>query len=122
MTSWRTLTKRIEKVLDERVKEVRITRRLTESPACLVADEHEMGRHLEQILKASGQQITMAKPIMEINPGHPIVGKLQDEKDDSRFGDWANILFDQALLSEGGQLEDPAGFVQRLNSIFLEMK
>ena len=116
------LTKRIEKVLDERVKEVRITRRLTESPACLVADEHEMGRHLEQILKASGQQITMAKPIMEINPGHPIVGKLQDEKDESRFGDWANILFDQALLSEGGQLEDPAGFVQRLNSIFLELK
>ncbi len=116
------LTKRIEKVLDERVKEVRITRRLTESPACLVADEHEMGRHLEQILKASGQQITMAKPIMEINPGHPIVGKLQDEADESRFGDWANILFDQALLSEGGQLEDPAGFVQRLNSIFLELK
>ena len=116
------LTKRIEKVLDERVKEVRITRRLTESPACLVADEHEMGRHLEQILKASGQHITTAKPIMEINPGHPIVGRLQDEADESRFGDWANILFDQALLSEGGQLEDPAGFVQRLNSIFLELK
>ncbi len=116
------LTKRIEKVLDERVKEVRITRRLTESPACLVADEHEMGRHLEQILKASGQQVTLAKPIMEINPGHPIVGKLRDEADESRFGDWANILFDQALLSEGGQLEDPAGFVQRLNSVFLELK
>ncbi len=117
-----TLTKRIEKILDEKVKEVRITRRLTESPACLVADEHEMGRHLEQILKASGQQLPATKPILEINPDHPIVGKLQDEEDDNRFSDWANILFEQALLSEGGQLEDPAGFVHRLNSIFLEMK
>ena len=116
------LTKRIQKVLDERVKEVRVTRRLTESPACLVADEHEMGRHLEQILKASGQEIPGSKPILEINPGHPIVGKLQDEADENRFGDWANILFEQALLSEGGQLDDPAGFVHRLNSIFLEIK
>ena len=116
------LTKRIAKVLDEKVKEVRITRRLTESPACLVADEHEMGRHMEQILKASGQQLPATKPILEINPGHPIVGKLHSEEDENRFGDWANILFEQALLSEGGQLEDPAGFVHRLNSIFLEMK
>ena len=116
------LTRRIGDVLDERVKEVRITRRLTESPACLVADEYGMGRHMEQILKASGQQIPMEKPILEINPDHPIVGKLQGEEDENRFGDWANILFEQALLSEGGQLEDPAGFVHRLNSIFLEMK
>lgn len=116
------LTRRIGDVLDERVKEVRITRRLTESPACLVADEYGMGRHMEQILKASGQQIPMEKPILEINPDHPIVGKLQNEEDENRFGDWANILFEQALLSEGGQLEDPAGFVHRLNSIFLEMK
>ena len=116
------LTKRIEKVLDERVKEVRITRRLTASPACLVADEYGMGRHMEQILKASGQQMPMEKPILEINPDHPIVGKLQNEEDENRFGDWANILFEQALLSEGGQLEDPAGFVHRLNSIFLELK
>ena len=116
------LTERIKKVLDEKVKEVRITRRLTESPACLVADEHEMGRHMEQILKASGQQLPATKPILEINPGHPIVDKLHSEEDENRFGDWANILFEQALLSEGGQLEDPAGFVHRLNSIFLEMK
>ena len=116
------LTRRIGDVLDERVKEVRITRRLTESPACLVADEYGMGRHMEQILKASGQQIPMEKPILEINPDHPIVGKLQNEEDENRFGDWANILFEQALLSEGGQLEDPAGFVHRLNSIFLELK
>ena len=116
------LTKRIGDALDERVKEVRITRRLTESPACLVADEYGMGRHVQQILKASGQQIPVEKPILEINPDHPIVGKLQIEEDENRFGDWANILFEQALLSEGGQLEDPAGFVHRLNSIFLEMK
>ena len=116
------LTRRIGDVLDERVKEVRITRRLTESPACLVADEFGMGRHMEQILKASGQQVPVEKPILEINPDHPIVGKLQNEEDENRFGDWANILFEQALLSEGGQLEDPAGFVHRLNSIFLEMK
>ena len=116
------LTKRIEKALDERVKEVRITQRLTESPACLVADEYGMGRHMEQILKASGQQAPMTKPILEINPIHPIIGKLQNEEDDNRFGDWANILFEQALLSEGGQLEDPAGFVRRLNNIFLELK
>ena len=64
----------------------------------------------------------MEKPILEINPDHPIVGKLQNEEDENRFGDWANILFEQALLSEGGQLEDPAGFVHRLNSIFLELK
>ena len=116
------LTRRIGEVLDERVKEVRVTRRLTESPACLVAGEHELGRHMEQIMKASGQQVTAAKPILELNPGHPIVGKLQNEEDENRFGNWANILFEQALLSEGGQLEDPAGFVHRLNSIFLELK
>ncbi len=81
-----------------------------------------VGRHLEQILKASGQQLPATKPILEINPDHPIVGKLQDEEDDNRFSDWANILFEQVLLSEGGQLEDPAGFVHRLNSIFPEMK
>ncbi len=115
------LTDRIAKVLDERVKEVRITRRLTESPACLVMDEHEMGRHLEQILKASGQEIPDSKPILEINPHHPIVEKLQNEADENRFSDWANILFEQALLSEGGQLDDPAGFVHRLNSMFLEL-
>ena len=117
-----SLVGRIGEALGERVKEVRITRRLTESPACLVADEHEMGRHLEQILKASGQQIPAAQPILEVNPDHPVVAQLRDEQDENRFGDWANILFEQALLSEGGQLDDPAGFVRRLNSIFLELK
>lgn len=111
------LTQRVKQALDERVKEVRVTRRLTDSPACLVADSHELGRHLEQILQATGQQVERAKPVLEINPRHPIVEKLKNEQNDERFGDWAGLIFDQALLSEGGQPEDPAGFVRRLNKL-----
>ena len=111
------LTQRVKQALDERVKEVRVTRRLTDSPACLVADSHELGRHLEQILQATGQQVPRAKPVLEINPRHPIVEKLKNEQNDERFGDWAGLIFDQALLSEGGQPEDPAGFVRRLNKL-----
>lgn len=111
------LTQRVKQALDKRVKEVRVTRRLTDSPACLVADSHELGRHLEQILQATGQQVARAKPVLEINPRHPIVEKLKNEQNDERFGDWADLIFDQALLSEGGQPEDPAGFVRRLNKL-----
>lgn len=115
------LAKRIKDVLEEQVQDVRITHRLTSSPACLVADEHDMGRHLEQIMKASGQTFKGAKPILEVNPEHPIVARLKDESEQQRVEDWSHILFDQALLSEGGKLEDPAGFVHRLNSVFLEL-
>ncbi len=115
------LTGRIQQALGEKVKAVRVTHRLTDSPACLVSDEHDMGRHLEQILKASGQEISTAKPVLEINPGHPIINKLKQEADDERFHDLSNIIFDQALLSEGGQLTDPASFVQRLNNMLLEL-
>ena len=111
------LTQRVKQALDERVKEVRVTRRLTDSPACLVADSHELGRHLEQILQATGQQVERAKPVLEINPRHPLVEKLKSEQNDERFSDWAGLIFDQALLSEGGQPEDPAGFVRRLNKL-----
>lgn len=110
---------RIYKSLGERVKEVRISHRLTTSPACLVADEHEIGAHLERLLKATGQQISGSKPIMELNPEHPIVKRLGEESNAQRFDDWAHILFDQALLSEGGQPDDPAGFVKRLNEMFV---
>jgi molecular chaperone HtpG len=110
---------RIYKSLGERVKEVRISHRLTSSPACLVADEHEIGAHLERLLKATGQQISGSKPIMELNPEHPIVKRLGEESNAQRFDDWAHILFDQALLSEGGQPDDPAGFVKRLNEMFV---
>lgn len=112
------LAKRIKEILGEKVKDVRTTSRLTSSPACLVSDENDMGRHLEQILQASGQSIPGSKPILEINPEHLLVDRLNQEADEDRFADWSHILFDQALLSEGGQLEDPAGFVHRLNDVF----
>ena len=115
------LVKHIKEVLDEKVKEVRVTSRLTTSPACLVSDDNDMGRHLEQILKASGQSIPGAKPILEINPDHPIIQKIIAEKDDDLFSDWSHILFDQALLSEGGQLSDPGNFVNKLNSMIVSM-
>ncbi len=115
------LVERIRKALDERVKEVRVTLRLTESPACLVADEHDMTAGLQRMLKAAGQNVPMAQPILEINTQHPLVQRLQAEVDDSRFGDLAAVLFDQSLLAEGGRLEDPAGFVKRLNQLMLDM-
>lgn len=115
------LVERIKKVLESRVKDVRTTRRLTTSPACLVTDEHDLGRSLERILKASGQNIPTSKPILEINPAHPVIKHLKQETDESVFADWSNILFEESLLSEGGQLDDPAGFVQRLNQMFLRL-
>ncbi len=112
------LAKRIETVLGEKVKAVRSSTRLTTSPACLVNDESDMGRHMEQILKASGQVVPTAKPILEINPEHLLVQRLAQETNESQFADWSSILFDQAVLSEGGQLDDPATFVHRLNTAF----
>ena len=117
----KALTERIGKALGERVKEVRVTLRLTESPACLVADEHDMTAGLQRMLKAAGQKVPMAKPILEINAEHPLVQRLQAETADSQFADFAAVLFDQSLLAEGGQLEDPAGFVKRLNQLMLAL-
>jgi len=117
----KALTERIGKALEEKVKEVRVTLRLTESPACLVADEQDMTAGLQRMLKAAGQKVPMAKPILEINAGHPLLQRLQAETDDSRFADFAAVLFDQSLLAEGGQLEDPAGFVKRLNQLMLAL-
>ncbi|MCH8976754.1 MAG: molecular chaperone HtpG, partial [Proteobacteria bacterium] len=114
------LLAKIKKILESKVKDVRVTNRLTHSPACLVADEHEMGRNLQRILQASGQDVPMSKPILEINIDHPVVKKL-GEAEDEQFEDWSLILFDQALLSEGGELEDPAGFVHRLNNMFMAL-
>jgi len=118
---FKALIDKIGGVLGERVKEVRITHRLTDSPACLVSDQHGMSANLERLLKAAGQKVPDSKPILEINPKHPIVQGLQYESDDARFGDWSHILFDQALLAEGGQLEDPGSFVKRLNQMLLQM-
>ena len=115
------LLERIQGALKERASAVRTTERLVDSPACLVADEHGLGTNLERILKAAGQNVPGAKPILEINPSHPIVKRLKAETDETRFNDWSQILFDQATLAEGGQLDDPAAFVKRLNELLLTL-
>jgi molecular chaperone HtpG len=114
------LTGKIETSLSGRVKEVRVTHRLTDSPACLVADEDDMSGNMARMLKAAGQKIPESLPILEINPQHPVVIRLKAET--QHFDDWAAVLFDQALLAEGGQLDDPAGFVKRINHLMLEMR
>jgi len=115
------LVERMQKALEDRASGVRITHRLTDSPACLVSDEFGMSTHLERMLKAAGQPVPQSKPILEINPSHPIVERLKQETDDARFADWSHILFDQATLAEGGHLEDPASFVKRLNELLLTL-
>jgi len=115
------LLDRMQVVLKDRASAVRTTERLTESPACLVSDEHGMSTNLERILKAAGQKVAGMKPILEINPDHPVVRRLKAVTDEARFADWSHILFDQALLAEGGQLDDPAGFVKRLNTLMLTL-
>jgi molecular chaperone HtpG len=111
------LLRALKAALADKVKDVRLSRRLTESPSCLVADEHDMGGNLARILKAVGQKVPSTRPILEINPGHALIRRLQPG--DARFADWAGLLFDQALLAEGGQLDDPAGFVKRTNELML---
>ncbi|AKH37136.1 MULTISPECIES: molecular chaperone HtpG [Nitrosomonas] len=115
---YKELTTKMKEVLGERIKDVRVTFRLTESPACLVVDAYDMSGNLERMLKSAGQKVPNTKPILEINPHHPMVQRLKYEE--TKFSDWSNILFDQALLAEGGQLEDPATFVKRLNDLLLQ--
>jgi molecular chaperone HtpG len=117
--AYRELVERIRRALGERVKDVRITARLTASPACLVADAHDPGANLQRILRSVGQDVPRFKPVLEVNPGHPMVQRLKYEE--KRFAEWAELLLDQALLAEGGQLDDPAGFVKRLNELMLEL-
>ncbi|MCY4426239.1 MAG: molecular chaperone HtpG [Halieaceae bacterium] len=116
-----SLVERLQQVLDEQVQEIRASTRLTESPACLVVGEHDMGSQMRRILEAAGQKVPDSKPILEVNPGHPLLEKLDAEPDEERFADLANIVFDQALLAEGGQLSDPAAYVSRLNKLLLEL-
>jgi len=113
------LLERMKGVLGERVAGVRVTHRLTESPACVVTGEHDISAHFERLLKAAGQKGPNVKPTLEINPSHPLVARLNSEQNDKRFGDLTQILFEQALLSEGAQLEDPGAFVRRLNNLLL---
>jgi molecular chaperone HtpG len=113
------LIERIQKALGEQVKEVRVTHRLTDSPACLVAGEHDLSGNLARMLKAAGQNAPESKPVLEVNPSHRLVEKLKVEKDETKFNDYTRVLFDQALLAEGGQLDDPASFVRRVNALLV---
>lgn len=115
------LLKGISKALGEKVKEVRVSSRLVESPACLVVDDYDMSQNLARVLKQLGQDAPMPTPIMELNVEHPLVERLEQEEDKNRYSELAELLYDQALLAEGGQLEDPAGFVHRLNRLMLDM-
>ena len=115
------VVEKVQTALGDKVKEVRATVRLTDSPACLVAGEHDMSAHLERMLKAAGQKVEASKPTLEINPEHVLVKRLAEESDAGRAADLAQVLYDQALLAEGGKLEDPATFVKRINKLLLEL-
>lgn len=115
------LTERMTKVLADDVTAVRITHRLTDSPACLVVANDEMGAQMRRLLESAGQAVPESKPTIELNPEHPLVKKLDQEPDEDRFADLAKVLFDQASLAEGGSLNDPAAYVQRLNKLLLEL-
>lgn len=118
-TEHQDIIDKMKEALVDKVKDVRVTLRLTESPACLVADTYDMSGNLERLLKQAGQKVTPTKPILEINPHHPMVARLKTEE--THFEDWSHILFDQALLAEGGHPEDPAAFVKRLNELLLSV-
>jgi molecular chaperone HtpG len=111
------LVEKMKEALEGKAKDVRLTFRLTDSPSCLVADEGDMSGYLQRMLKAAGQNAPQAEPILEVNPEHPLVKALQT--DNANFADWCHLLFDQALLAEGGALEDPASFVKRTNALLL---
>ena len=113
------LLEKVRESLGERVSEVRSSQRLTDSASCLVLGEQEMALHLQRLLEQAGQTVPDSRPVLELNPGHPLVDKLQSEEDSERFTDLALVLFEQALLSEGGSLTDPAGFVKRVNDLLL---
>lgn len=115
------LVERLKSSLGEKVADVRITNRLTDSPACLVLGEQDMGLQMRQIMEAAGQAVPDTKPTFEVNPEHPLIEKLDKEADEDRFGDLASVLFDQAGLAAGAQLDDPASYVARLNKLLLEL-
>jgi len=117
-TDYKELVEKMKTALADKAKDVRVTFRLTDSPACLVADEHDVAGNLQRMLKAAGQKAPDTKPILEINPNHPLVQRLKYEE--AKFGDWSHLLFDQALLAEGGLLADPASFVKRMNEMLLD--
>uniref|UniRef100_UPI003750ED86 molecular chaperone HtpG n=1 Tax=Undibacterium sp. TaxID=1914977 RepID=UPI003750ED86 len=118
-TQFKDLVEKMKTALADKAKDVRITFRLTDSPACLVADDNELSGNLVRMLKAAGQAAPESKPILEVNPDHPLVQRLKYEE--AKFNDWSHILFDQAALAEGGTLDDPSAFVKRLNEMLLNV-
>jgi molecular chaperone HtpG len=118
---FKDLVERIKDVVGEKVEEVRITHRLTDSPVCLVVNDDEMGMQMRRILESAGQEVPATKRIFELNPKHPLVEKLKAEQDSERFSDLTLVLFDQSMLAEGGQLDEPSSYVQRLNNLLLEL-
>lgn len=116
-----SFVERLKTVLSDDVEEVRVTHRLTDSPACLVLGEADMGAQMRRILEQAGQAVPESKPTIEINPEHPLIEKMDKEADEDRFADFASILFDQASLAEGGSIKDPAAYVKRLNKLLLEL-
>ncbi|RAU18425.1 molecular chaperone HtpG [Nitrincola tibetensis] len=115
------LIERIKPVLAEQVSDVRVTHRLTDSPACLVLGDYDMGLQMRKIMEAAGQKVPDTKPIFELNPEHPLIVKLDQEPDEERFSELAKILFDQAQIAAGGQLDDPSAYIARLNKLLLEL-
>lgn len=115
------LLERVKKALGDKVREVRVSSRLTDSPTCLVVEEHDMSANLARVLKSVGQTAPETKPTLELNLNHPLLRRLNSETDETRFADLSHILFDQAMLAEGGALEDPASFVSKINSLMLNM-
>lgn len=115
------LINRIKAVLESETSDVRASTRLTTSPACVVLGEHEMALHMQQLMKQAGHEVPGSKPVLEVNPEHPILGLLDQEQDDDQFASWSRLLLDQAMLAEGGQLEDGAGFVKRMNEMFMAL-
>jgi molecular chaperone HtpG len=115
------LLKKLRRLLRDEVETVRVSRRLVDSPACLVLSEHDVGRQMRQLLEAAGQKLPETKPIFEINPSHPLVQRLSAESDEGRFEDLAKVLVDQARLAEGSSLEDPGAYVRRMNRLLLEL-
>lgn len=119
--SYADFVKRLQEVLKEEVEEVRVTHRLTDSPACLVVGEHDMGAQMRRLLESAGQKVPESKPSIEVNPQHALVQKMDREADEDRFSDLAHVLFDQANLAEGGSLKDPAAYVRRLNKLLMDV-
>lgn len=118
--SYEELIKKMQTILESKVKEVRLSHRLTSSPVCLVRDQTSLGPQMERLLKAAGQAVTEVKPILELNPDHTIIEKMRAGLADEMLKEWTEILFEQALLAEGSNLPDPAQFVKRINNLWME--